>query len=216
MKRYDIIAFDLDGTLTDPERGLIEGFVYAFRKMGIDYGKRQELRRFIGPSLFYEWQREFGFDETEVRRAIDIFREYYNIYGWRENEVYPGIRDMLRELLKRGKRLIVATSKPEPTAKKVLCHFGLDKYFEFIGGASLDPSRDEKHKVLRYSLENSGVTDLSKCLMVGDRRFDAEGAAAVGIDSVGVLWGHGTREELLSASFVDVVSTPQELTDLLK
>ena len=96
MKDYDVIAFDLDGTLTDPERGLVEGFIYAFKKMGVtDYGDRDSLRRFIGPSLYVVWQEEFGFNEETVVEAIEKFREYYNIYGWWDNKVYPGIFEML-------------------------------------------------------------------------------------------------------------------------
>ena len=103
MSKYKYIAFDLDGTLTDPEHGLIEGFLYAFKKMGIDnYGTRDSLRRFIGPSLYEIWQEEFGLTKETVTDAIEKFREYYNIYGWWDNKVYPGIPEMLAELKKRG------------------------------------------------------------------------------------------------------------------
>ena len=117
MKNYDVIAFDLDGTLSDPENGLVDGFIYAFKKMGVaDYGSRESLRRFIGPSLYVVWQDEFGFDEVSVVEAIEKFREYYNIYGWWDNKVYDGIFDMLRELKAAGKTIVLATSKPEDTA----------------------------------------------------------------------------------------------------
>ena len=99
MKKYDCIAFDLDGTLSDPEHGLIEGFIYAFKKMGVtDYGTRESLRRFIGPSLYVVWQDEFGFTPETVIEAIEKFREYYNIYGWWDNKVYDGIPEMLADL----------------------------------------------------------------------------------------------------------------------
>ena len=95
MKNYEVIAFDLDGTLTNPERGLIAGFVYAFKKVGIEYGDKASLRRFIGPPLYEEWQNEFGFTFDEAAHTVEVFREYYNVYGWRENEVYSGVVDML-------------------------------------------------------------------------------------------------------------------------
>ena len=126
MKKYDVIAFDLDGTLSDPENGLIEGFIYAFKKMGVtEYGDRESLRRFIGPSLYVVWQDEFGFNETTVVEAIEKFREYYNIYGWWDNKVYAGIHDMLATLKAEGKTLVLATSKPEDTAVKIMKLFGL-------------------------------------------------------------------------------------------
>lgn len=215
MKNYDVIAFDLDGTLTDPESGLVDGFIYAFKKMGItDYGDRNSLRRFIGPSLYVVWQEEFGFDEKTVVDAIEKFREYYNIYGWWDNKVYDGIVDMLSELKAAGKILILATSKPEGTALKIMKLFGLDKYFDFMGGASGD-NRDHKWQVLDYSL-NAVSADRSRAILIGDRVFDAEGARKCGIDSLGVRWGHGSREELESSGFTYFADSPNEIIELLK
>ena len=214
MKNYKVVAFDLDGTLTNPELGLIRGFVYAFKKLGIDYGEPASLRRFIGPPLYEEWQREFGFTFDEASHAIEIFREYYNVYGWRENEVYPGIPEMLRELSEAGKTLVVATSKPEVTAKKVLRLFDLDKYFFTIDGASNNGSNDSKSSILRRAIEKTGYTP-SECILVGDRKYDAEGAVAVGADSLGVLWGHGSFEELLASGFTAIAKTPKEVKKML-
>lgn len=214
MKDYDVIAFDLDGTLSDPERGLVDGFIYAFKKMGVtDYGSRESLRRFIGPSLYVVWQNEFGFNETTVVEAIEKFREFYNIYGWWDNKVYDGIHEMLAALKAAGKTIILATSKPEDTALRIMRLFGFDKYFDFMGGAKGD-NRDHKWQVLEYSLNAVGA-DRSRAIMVGDRMYDAEGARICGIDSLGVSWGHGTEEELATCGFTYVVDTPRELVDLL-
>ena len=215
MKKYDVIAFDLDGTLTDPENGLVDGFIYAFKKMGVtDYGDRNSLRRFIGPSLYVVWQDEFGFNETTVIEAIEKFREYYNIYGWWDNKVYDGIEQMLSSLKEQGKTLILATSKPEGTAIKIMKLFGLDKYFDFMGGAAGD-NRDHKWQVLDYSLNAVGA-DRSKAILVGDRMYDAEGAQKCGIDSLGVSWGHGTREELETSGFTYIAHSPSAVFDILK
>ena len=214
-KTYEYIAFDLDGTLSDPAAGLIEGFIYAFKKMGItDYGDRESLRRFIGPSLYKVWQEEFGFNKETVVKAIELFREYYNIYGWWDNKLYCGIPEMLSELKASGKKIFLATSKPEDTAKKIMTLFDLNKYFDFIGGASGD-DRDHKWQVLEYSMRSVGA-DPEKTVLVGDRMYDAEGAAICGVDSIGVLWGHGSEEELSSAGFSAIVETPDELNNLLK
>ncbi|MBR2343046.1 MAG: HAD-IA family hydrolase [Clostridia bacterium] len=216
MKEYSVILFDLDGTLTDPAAGLVEGFLYAFRKLGIDAGDRASLTRFIGPPLFEQWQRDFGFTYEETENAILLFREYYNIYGWWDNRVYEGIPEMLAALRARGKRLAVATSKPEDTAHKVLSLFGLKGYFDFIGGADGHKTRDKKHEVLEYTLRALGSPGREECILVGDRVFDAEGARRVGIDSLGVRWGHGTEEEINSSPFTYVARTPSEVLEIIK
>ncbi len=214
MSKYKYIAFDLDGTLSDPEQGLVEGFVYAFKKMGVEnYGTRESLRRFIGPSLYKVWQEEFGFNEHTVIDAIEKFREYYNIYGWWDNKVYDGVREMLAELRASGKTLILATSKPEDTAKKIMRLFELDKYFDFLGGAAGD-NRDHKWQVLEYSMHSVGAV-ASETVLIGDRMYDAEGAALCGVDSIGVLWGHGSRAELEAAGFKSLAKTPADVVKLL-
>ena len=216
MKSYKVVAFDLDGTLTNPERGLVEAFVYAFRRLGIFDGDREALKRYIGPPLYEEWQRDFGWSFEEASAAVEIFREYYNVYGWWDNEVYPGIEDMLRQLSESGKILVVATSKPEQTAKRVLALFGLDKYFDCIAGASMNGTADGKSQILSRALRSVGVADADECILVGDRKYDAEGAAQVGCDSIGVLWGHGSREELEAAGFTALAAAPEEIVSKFK
>ena len=217
---YDIIAFDLDGTLSDPSLGLLNGFEYAFKKLGIDYGTRESLRRFIGPPLYEEWQREFGFSPEESENAIFLFREYYKVYGWRENRVYEGIYSLLESLKKQGKTLVVATSKPEDQMLKIAKLFGFDKYFDFLGGAGSHKERHRKCDVLEYSLTNVGVGDSAseraRCILVGDRKYDAEGAEICGISSLGVMWGHGSAEEIYSSGFTHIAATPEEVLQLLK
>ena len=214
MSKYKYIAFDLDGTLSDPEHGLVEGFIYAFKKMGIEnYGTRESLRRFIGPSLYQVWQNEFGLNELTVVDAIEKFREYYNIYGWWDNQVYPGIEEMLKKLCSAGKILILATSKPDDTAKKIMSLFGFDKYFSYVGGAFGD-NRDHKWQVLEYSMKSVGATP-EETVMIGDRMYDAEGARICGVDSVGVMWGHGGKEEIESCGFTYVADSTQSLLSFL-
>lgn len=214
MKKYNVIAFDLDGTLTNPERGLLSAFVYCFKKLGVPYDSKDSLKKYIGPPLYDEWQKDFGWSFEEASFAVEVFREYYNIYGWWDNEVYSGIEELLRELKARGKRLVVATSKPEVTAKKVLRHFGLDKYFDYIAGASMNGSEDLKWQILNRALSAVGA-EKSESVLVGDRKYDAEGAKICGIDSLGVLWGHGSREELEKADFTYIAESSKEVEGLL-
>ena len=220
MAKYDIIAFDLDGTLSDPAQGLLDGFVYAFRKLGIDYGERESLRRFIGPPLADEWRKEFGFTADEADHAVDLFREYYNIYGWWDNFMYPGIAELLASLKAAGKTVVLSTSKPQDTATDILRLHGIYKYFDVISGHDyVNRLREKKCEVLEYALEKLGVEKnggkRATCVLVGDRKFDAEGAAICGIDSVGVAWGHATKEALDSAGFTHVVSDVEQLKGIL-
>lgn len=219
MKKYDVIAFDLDGTLSDPAHGLIQGFVYCFKKLGIRYESEKELRKYIGPSLYEEWQEDFGFTPDEANDAIEVFREYYNIYGWWDNTLYDGIPEMLGALKKAGKKVVLATSKPLDTAKKVLELFGLTEYFDFIGGA-VNHQNDQKWQVLNWSLSSVGVdindpAQRAKCIMIGDRKYDAEGAKICGVDSMGVLYGHGTEEEMNASGFTVLVRTVPEILEIL-
>ena len=205
MKEYNVIAFDLDGTLSDPAHGLIQGFIYCFKKLGLPYENENDLRKYIGPSLYEEWQEDFGFTPDEANDAIEVFREYYNIYGWWDNTLYEGIPEMLGTLRAAGKKIVLATSKPLDTAKKVLALFGLTDYFDFIGGA-VSHQNDQKWQVLNWSLSSVGIdvndpAQREKCILVGDRKYDAEGAKICGIDSMGVLYGHGTEEEIYASGF---------------
>ena len=219
MKKYDVIAFDLDGTLSDPAKGLIQGFVYCFKKLNLPYESEEWLRRYIGPSLYEEWQEDFGFTPDEANAAIEVFREYYNVYGWWDNTLYPGIPEMLSALKSAGKTVVLATSKPLDTAKKVLELFGLTDCFDFIGGAG-NHQNDQKWQVLKWSLENVGIDvtrkdDLERCILVGDRKYDAEGAKICGIDSMGVLYGHGTIEEMEASGFTLLVDSVLDISKTL-
>lgn len=217
MKKYDVIAFDLDGTLSDPARGLVEGFVYAFRKMGVEYESREALKKYIGPPLIETWMPEFGWSEEEAERAVILFREYYNIYGWWDNVIYPGIRELLIALRERGKRIVLTTSKPEDTALDVLRLFDILKYFDFVGGASSHKTRERKSEVIDYVLDAIGLPteERSRVILVGDRVYDARGAAECGIDSIGVLWGHGSEKEIAESGFTYTAKSPAEVLEII-
>ena len=215
MKKYDIIAFDLDGTLTDPSHGFIQGCRYAFSKMGMECEEDEALKRFIGPALFNEWQICYGLSPEDSRRAVMFFREYYSVYGWWDNEIYPGVKDMLKTLKERGKKIILSTSKPEVFARKILAKFDLTEYFDFIGAATSNLKRERKWEVLQYALEGVGASDLSKCIIVGDRKYDAEGGKKCGIDSLGVLYGHGSLTELREAGFDYICEKCEDVLNIL-
>ncbi len=198
-KMYSYISFDLDGTLTDSGPGIVNGFAYAIEKMGGQITDRKQLRKFVGPSLKDSFGRVLGYSQEDTEKAIKLYREYYNTMGGvLENSVYPGIEQLLSDLVNEGKRLVVATSKSEYATNVVLEHFGLIKYFEFVA-TSDDKVRPRKADVISYAFEQCKIADKSQVVMVGDRENDITAAKEVGIDSIGVLYGYGDREELVTA-----------------
>ena len=211
----EYIFMDLDGTITDPREGITRCFEYALNYFGIEVEDRAELEQFIGPPLRQSFQEGFGFDEEKAGQAVKIYRERFIPTGMFENVVYNGMEDALQRLKEAGKVLIVATSKPEHLAVKILEHFGLDGYFDDICGSCDDQNRNEKDEVIRYALEKHGITDLDDVLMVGDRKFDVIGAAKCGLKCMGVLYGFGDREELEQAGAAYIAETVEEMARLI-
>ena len=208
---YKYILFDLDGTLTNPEIGITSSVMYALEKFNIKVEDRKELHPFIGPPLDYSFQTYYGLSEEESQLAIKYYRERFSVKGLYENEVYEGVDKLLAELKRRGKTLIIATSKPEEFTLKILKHFDLLKYFDFVAGATMDGSRGEKADVIRYALEISGIKDTSEAIMIGDRKYDILGAKENGLDSIGVLFGFGDYEELTAAGANHIVRSVEEI-----
>ncbi|MCI9330136.1 MAG: HAD family hydrolase [Ruminococcus sp.] len=208
---YDVILFDLDGTLTDSGLGITNSVAYSLKKFGIEIDDRTELYKFIGPPLRESFEKYYGFSPEEAGKAVEYYREYYMDKGLFENTVYEGIEELLKEIRDSGKRAIVATSKPEVFAKRILEHFGLAKYFAYIVGANLDETRTKKDEVIAHVLESCEIPDRSKVLMVGDREHDILGAKKMGLDSLGVLFGYGDYEELKRAGATYIAETVRDI-----
>ncbi len=215
MKNYDILLFDLDGTLTDPGLGITNAVMYSLEKFGLPVPRRQELYKMIGPPLTWSYQTYFGFSEEKSVEAVKYYREHYGTVGLLENEVYPGIGELLKALRAGGKTLCVATSKPEKYAGIILEHFGLAESFHYICGASFDGKIGTKHEVIEYALERMGSPERSRVLMIGDREHDILGAKAAGLGSLGVLYGYGDRAELEKAGADTIVESVEELGEVL-
>ncbi len=214
--KYRYILFDLDGTVTNPEEGITKSFAYALEHMGIHVEDRNELRKVIGPPLMQSFDEFYHFTHEEALVATEKYRERYQVTGWAENEVYPGIEDALQKLSEAGAKLILATSKPERFAVRIMEHFDLAKYFTMLCGADdYAKDRSTKEQVVRYAIEQNGITDIGEVIMVGDRKYDVIGAAAVGIETIGVLYGFGDEQELSAAGAVHLVKTPEELVQYL-
>ena len=210
---YQTSLFDLDGTLTDSGLGITRAVMYALGQMGYEVPPRESLFKFIGPPLHNSFQRYYGMDEQTSAEAVRQFRVYYNeMGGILENLVYDGVQEMLRDLKIRGKRLVLATSKPEAAAIRVMRHFGLDAFVPEIVGGRDDASRNTKGKVITYALREFGI-DPETAIMVGDREHDVLGAKENGIPCIGITWGYGDRDELEGAGALKVVDTPAELVN---
>ncbi len=212
MGRY-FALFDLDGTLTDPREGITRSAAHALRHFGIE-ADPEELTFFIGPPLYESFER-FAIPEERMEEAVAAFREYFEPLGWLENVPYPGIGETLERLRKAGISLILATSKPEEFAVRIMERFDLAKYFTLMCGAPMDERRAGKAEVVARAVKEAHITDTSRALMVGDRRHDVEGARASGLDTVGVLWGYGTRAELEAAGAWVLAEDQKELEKIL-
>ncbi|WP_291850436.1 HAD family hydrolase [Bradyrhizobium sp.] len=206
----DAIFFDLDGTLTDPKPGITKSIQYALQRLDHPaIPTDDELTWCIGPPLRTSFVRLLG-GEHSADRAVSLYRERFSDVGLYENAVYDGIDEVLTALRASGHRLFVATSKALVFADRIIDHFGLRDHFERVFGAELDGTRADKSDLLQYALKETAV-DPSKTLMVGDRSHDMVGARNNGMKGIGVLYGYGSREELLEAGARHVCATPRAI-----
>ena len=211
------IFFDLDGTLTDPAQGITNSFIHALKFFGRELPSYEELCKLIGPPLPYSFETILGFPKEKVMEAVAKYREYFASKGLYENSVYPGIPRLLQNLKEQGKHLVVATSKPEEYSVKIIEHFNLSQYFDYICGSLMDESRSKKDEVIAYALQCCGLGegDKDRVLMIGDRFHDIEGAKKNGIKSCGVLFGYGSFKELKDAGADFIAADIQELESII-
>lgn len=211
---YSTILFDLDGTLTDPKVGITNAVQYALRHFGIDVEDLDLLEPFIGPPLADSFQKFYGLNESESMEAILVYREYFSDRGLFENQVYPGIPELLTRLQAAGHTLIVATSKPTEFAERILARFNLAQYFSFVGGSTFDGSRSLKADVIAHVRKEYGF-DPASTIMIGDRKHDLIGAKEEGLPAIGVSYGYGSIAELENENPIAIVNTPEELENFL-
>lgn len=205
------ILFDLDGTITDSGEGIINSLIYTFKAYGINDYDDKILHKFIGPPLIESFMEIFDFDELKANEAVGVYREYFAEIGIYENKLYNGIQHLLENLILDQRKIILATSKAEVFAIRILEYFKILNYFSTIAGSELNGTRIKKGEVIRYALDKAGITDVDDVVMIGDRMHDILGAAEVGIDSIGVLYGYGNYEELHSAGATNIVESVEEL-----
>ncbi len=214
MLNKQFTLFDLDGTLTNPYEGITKSVQYSLASFGIDE-KQENLKRFIGPPLTWAFKEYYGFNDETTAQAIKKYRERFSAKGIFENDLYEGIPELLDTLKKSGKEIILATSKPIEFSEKIIDYFGLTKYFSFMAGSTLKGERDTKAEVIEYALNEMNITDLSQAVMIGDREHDIFGAKANNIDSIGILYGFGSREEFEKSGADYICDTVEDLKKLL-
>ncbi len=198
-KGYEYILLDLDGTITDSKEGLLESFEYGLTAVGFHDYTKEQLERFLGPPLSKSYKNTYGFDDETVERALAKFRERLAVAGVEKNKVYPGVIEFLDWAKSAGKKLIVATSKNSKVSQGAIRHCGLYDYFDMIAGKDEGGGDGAKEDVIAYVLAHFPGIEKDKCVMVGDRMHDVLGAKKMGMDSIGVLYGYGSREELETA-----------------
>lgn len=212
---YQYFFMDLDGTISDPKEGITKSVAYALNYYGIKVENLDTLEKFIGPPLSDSFQEFYGFDREKSLEAVEKYREYFKDKGIFQNELYPGMEQLLKTITQQGGKMVLATSKPEVFAKRILEYFHIEDYFIFAAGSTLDTTRNKKADVIRYALDSLGIAP-EEAVMIGDRKHDVIGAKENGMACIGVLFGYGDREELESAGADTVVETVEELEEKMK
>lgn len=206
-----LVLFDLDGTLTDSAEGIVASFRHALGAVGADVPDGDLVERIVGPPM-HVTLGSLGLGD-KAADAIAAYRADYTTRGWSMNRMFDGIADLLADLRAAGVRLAVATSKAEPTAQRIVEHFGIHEHFEVIAGASVDGTRSAKADVVAHALAQLAPVP-EQVLMIGDRSHDVHGAAHHGIDTVVVDWGYGAAD-FTDDSTVRRVATVDELREVL-
>ena len=209
---YDAVLFDVDGTLIHSSPGILNTMRHTFAQLGVQLPE-SELKKFLGPPL----RATFGkYCETQaqVEWAVEAYRSYYHEQGQYQCSLFPGVAQMMQRLREAGVCMCTATSKPVEVVRPMLQRLGLEPYFAMVGGASMDASLDTKTAVVNHVLSQPFLAG-RRVLMVGDRQDDIKGANNCGLPAVGILYGYGSRRELLEAGPCTLLNSIEELTDFI-
>ena len=212
-----IILFDLDGTISNSGPGITHCVAYALDKFGIHVSELSQLNCFVGPPLRESFSVFYGFSREDSLRAIEYYRERYQAEGIHETAPYPGVCTMIHRLKTDGRRIALATSKPEVFARQIIDEYGLTDCFDAITGCELDGTRSKKTEVMAECIRRLGLTerDLARTAMVGDRNYDVLAARELGVHAVAVSYGYAPPGELEAAGAEYIASDTDELYSYL-
>lgn len=208
--KYANAVFDVDGTLFDTWPGVRVSLLYAYEKLGVPAPDEETLRTFIGPSLHDSFARVSGFDLGTREKAIALFRSVYSTGNYRNADFMPGMERLLKELAAAGVTLTVATNKPYPEAVRLFEYKGLGSTFQMICAPDGEGRTSDKAVLVAKAAAVRGPA-----LMIGDRKYDLEAARAAGIDSVGVTFGFGSKEELTACRPTYLANNAAEIAALI-
>lgn len=209
------VLLDLDGTVIDSQEGIFNGLAYMYEKSGMVCPSKTELRRFIGPAIGTILRELYAFPPEQIDRMVVLYREYYGQKGLLECCLYSGMADLIKRLKEQGKKVAIATKKPEPFARRIMENLGAAPLLDGVFGADPSDKSDHKDHIILTAMETLGIEDKKQVIMVGDTRFDCIGANLAGVDCLGVEYGFGSREELLSHGAIALARDMDELTRLL-
>ena len=211
MKEYKYYLFDFDGTLCDTTEGIFNSVIYSLKCFGIEETDMEKLRFFVGPPLFESYKTLYGVSDDDAKYLIEKYRERYRIKAAEESALYEGIREMLASLKARGKKIAIASSKPEIFVKEISDYHNITQYYDFISAEKLSNNHSSKEQLISTCLDFFGNPPKEDVLMIGDRFYDIDGAKAVGVDSAGAIYGFGTEDELRNAGATYILKSPDEI-----
>lgn len=214
-KRIKAVLFDLDGTVVDSSEGITKSVQYALSKYNIDAPDLEDLKKFIGPPLSESFMRYYGIPEDETAQAISYYRERYSVKGLYECCLYPGIEKAIEDLKEDGYFIGMASGKPEGFCHEILKYHGVDKFFDEVVGTTINGPINTKEQVLSEFLRRHPELNAAECILVGDTKYDADGAKLVGMPCLGVSFGFGDRREMLDRGVISVVDTADEIKSMI-
>lgn len=215
MKIYNNIFFDVDGTIINPKEGITKSVQYALEKFNINISDLDDLECFIGPPLYESFKKYYNFNDNNIELAVKYYREYYKKYGIKKNNLYDGIINVFEELKRKNKRLIIATSKPQSFTEEILKDHDIYRYFDFVSAATLDSTRIKKEDIIKFAIDKLKIDSMDDCIMIGDKKQDIIGANINQMDSIGVLYGFGTLEELKNENSTYIINNVNEILKII-
>lgn len=216
MANFDYVIFDFDGTVADTGEGILRSLQYSFEAMGDPVPDLNDLKKFIGPPVYYSYTTFYGISEDKVDLYVKKYRERYREKGIYESKVYEGVKELITSLKEKGIKVGIASSKPEQLIYAVADYLEITNLFDAIVGVKSDNSKHStKAGLIIQAIENLGAKDKNKVLMVGDRKFDIDGAHDAGIKCCGALWGFGNEEEFKAHNAEFIVELPEDVINLL-